>query len=121
MPGLRPCPERGCPVLVATGRCAEHAKERTVRRGTRQERGYGTDWERLRRWFKTQPQSALCRPCKAKGLIRAAGRDVDHIIPFDGLDDPLRLDPDNLQGICDDCHKAKTAAHANTMKAIVNG
>jgi len=35
-------------------------------------------------------------------------RDVDHKIPFRSLDDPRRLDSDNLQSLCAACHKQKT-------------
>jgi len=39
-----------------------------------------------------------------------ATRQIDHIVPFRGLDDPLRLDRANLQGLCASCHSRKTAA-----------
>jgi 5-methylcytosine-specific restriction endonuclease McrA len=34
---------------------------------------------------------------------------VDHIVPFHGLDDPLRLDENNLQTLCHTHHQQKTA------------
>ncbi|MCC7419957.1 MAG: HNH endonuclease [Planctomycetaceae bacterium] len=33
---------------------------------------------------------------------------VDHRIPFNGPDDPLRLDPSNLQSLCRRHHGLKT-------------
>ena len=33
----------------------------------------------------------------------------DHIVPFTGLDDPLRLDPNNVRLSHPRCHMAKTA------------
>ena len=36
--------------------------------------------------------------------------EVDHIVPFKGKDDPLRLDETNLQSLCRPCHATKTAA-----------
>lgn len=37
-----------------------------------------------------------------------AADDVDHIIRFEGLDDPLRLDPRSLQSLCRPHHNEKT-------------
>lgn len=51
----------------------------------------------------------LCRHCKQQGLIVPAEQ-VDHIQRFSGTDDPLRLDPANLQSLCMRCHQRKTAA-----------
>lgn len=48
----------------------------------------------------------LCKPCERQGTVRAS-REVDHRIPLvDGGSDS----DENLQGICPECHKAKTAA-----------
>ena len=47
----------------------------------------------------------LCQPCAGSGRITIA-KEVDHITPKSkGGEDSL----DNLQSICTDCHKAKTA------------
>ena len=72
-------------------------------RGTRQQRGYGAAWDRLRPTILTRDDH-LCQPCKAQGKITPA-RTVDHIKPKSqgGTDDPS-----NLRAICDGCHKAKT-------------
>ena len=35
---------------------------------------------------------------------------LDHIIPFRGVDDPRRTDPYNRQPLCDYHHKLKTIA-----------
>lgn len=47
----------------------------------------------------------LCVSCEAKGKTTAA-TEVDHIQPLHkgGTDEP-----DNLQGLCHDCHADKTA------------
>ena len=48
----------------------------------------------------------LCVVCEDEGRTRAAN-EVDHIVPlFNGGAD----DETNLQGLCEDCHKAKTRA-----------
>lgn len=50
---MRICPTRGCP-KVATGRyCDTHAREHDKQRGTKAERGYGADFQAVRRaWSK---------------------------------------------------------------------
>jgi 5-methylcytosine-specific restriction protein A len=50
----------------------------------------------------------LCAECLKEDL-RVAAVEVDHVIPFEGLDDPKRLDPDNLQSLCKAHHSRKTA------------
>ena len=73
--------------------------------GTRHERGYGYEWTKLRAHILRRDQY-LCQPCLTKGRPTNATQ-VDHIIPKsqDGEDDS-----DNLQAICDQCHKEKTHA-----------
>lgn len=69
------------------------------------ERGYDSDWERLRsRKIRTNP---LCEECERQGLVVPA-QDVDHIVPFEGRADPKRLDWSNLQSLCRSCHNRKT-------------
>ena len=73
------------------------------KKGNRHARGYGAAWSRLRRRIMER-DSMLCQPCKSAGRISGATQ-VDHIVSKaqGGTDDP-----DNLQAICDSCHKAKT-------------
>jgi 5-methylcytosine-specific restriction enzyme A len=99
---LRPCSSPGCPNLVAHGYCPTH---RTGQHGNSRERGYDTAWDKLRKVVRAE--EPLCRMCLAVGMIEAT-RQVDHIVPFRGLDDPLRLDRSNLQGLCATCHGRKT-------------
>jgi hypothetical protein len=42
------CAEPGCPAITDTTRCTEHTRQRDRARGTRQQRGYGADHDRLR-------------------------------------------------------------------------
>ena len=80
-------------------------------RGTRQERGYGAAWDRLRLVILRRDMG-LCQPCRVKGRATAAAA-VDHIKPKaqGGTDEP-----DNLQAICDDCHRIKSAAEGHGAK-----
>ena len=83
---------------------------------SRHERGYNYRWTKLRAYVlkcdKQGRPGELCQPCLRKGRPTPATQ-VDHIIPKsqDGTDDM-----DNLQAICDDCHKAKTAQEATGGK-----
>jgi 5-methylcytosine-specific restriction protein A len=69
------------------------------------QRGYDATWRKLRR---TQlAQEPLCRYCTQQGYTVTA-EVVDHIAPVRERPD-LRLDPDNLQSLCKECHdKIKT-------------
>lgn len=71
------------------------------RNGTKQQRGYGGEWEKIS--LMKRRQTPVCEVCRA-----APATEVDHIIPFKGLADPLRTAWDNLQSICSACHSAKT-------------
>ncbi len=80
-------------------------KKKHDRRPSSFRRGYDRVWRRLRDSHKTE--NPLCLHCIQKGFVTVA-REIDHIIPFDGLNDPLRLDPSNLQSLCRSCHAIKT-------------
>lgn len=119
----RPCRHLGCGTLVrdGSGYCPQHQKERQAgkfgdsRRGSRHERGYGSDWVKIRHLVLTR-DNGLCIPCQREGRITLA-RHVDHIInkaewqrthgSLSGVDDES-----NLQSICVDCHRRKTQAEA---------
>jgi len=74
-------------------------------RGTAEQRGYDTAWRKLAKAFKSA--NTLCCGCLSRGVVTEA-RHADHIVPFNGIDDPLRLDWDNLQALCEHCHMVKT-------------
>lgn len=71
---------------------------------SRQSRGYGAAWDRLRKQI-LERDSYICQPCKRRAKI-VIGNQVDHIKPKaqGGTDSE-----GNLEAICNDCHKAKTA------------
>lgn len=72
--------------------------------GSRHDRGYDWQWVKLRGHVLRRDYH-LCQPCHRSGRTTEATQ-VDHIIPKaqDGTDDM-----DNLQSICEPCHKIKTA------------
>ena len=74
-------------------------------RGNRHERGYDTAWDKLRTWYAAK--HPLCESCLRRNHITPM-KDVDHIEPFCGLEDPNRLNPANLQSLCRPCHNKKT-------------
>jgi len=67
------------------------------------QRGYGADWQRVRRHILDRDQW-ICYKCQKK----LAGPDatVDHIIPL-ALSTEGRLDPANLAACCRSCNSSK--------------
>lgn len=108
----QPCARPGCPELVKIGKryCDKHSKSSQQMqdryRGSSTSRGYDSDWRNARDWHIGE--HPLCAECERQGIVKA-GEHVDHIIPFRGIEDPLRLDADNLQTLCRECHSRKTA------------
>lgn len=108
----RPCRHPCCSKLSrdGSGFCDAHQEDRHAgrfadrARGSRHERGYGSEWDKKRRLI-LQRDNGLCQPCLKGGRVSGATQ-VDHIIPkAEGGTD----DDSNLQSICVPCHKAKTA------------
>lgn len=83
----------------------KHARPREYR-GTAQQRGYDYRWSKLRNWWiRKHP---LCQDCMDEGITNNEQLEVDHVIPFMGKDDPLRLDTTNLRTRCKRHHRIKT-------------
>lgn len=103
----RPCTEPGCKAVVVdgSGRCSDHARLKW-RKVTPTVRITGRRLQRMReRLFKREP---LCAECRRLGIVKLATQ-RDHIVPLaeGGADDET-----NEQGLCDDCHEAKSLAEA---------
>lgn len=110
-----PCNKPGCGKLTNKRFCEEHTKTEAKHnwqsdkvRGNRHHRGYGNEWERIRK-VVLKRDTYLCQPCLKEGRVKAAIA-VDHITPKaqGGTDDEW-----NLQSICNPCHLAKTARERN--------
>ena len=114
-----PCGKPGCNGLVRDAKCSicgpvrRHStwanKEYDKARGTPAQRGYGHNWQKLRKMILAdslhESHGPLCVECRRQGKTVIA-TDVDHILPkAQGGGD----DWDNLQSLCSTCHKRKTA------------
>lgn len=108
MPSRPPriCNKPGCGATTQGRYCPAHAaepKRLELERPDATKRGYGRRWARYRRWFLAQPENRLC----ACGCGRLA-REVDHVVPVSGPDDPLFWDASNHQALTHECHSRKT-------------
>ncbi|GGH24501.1 HNH endonuclease [Cribrihabitans marinus] len=94
------------------------------RRGSASQRGYGAPWRRLRKRI-LQRDLHLCQPCLSRSrttaadavdhIINKASATADEMITLDGV--RMHFDDErNLQAICNECHKAKTAREGNGGK-----
>jgi 5-methylcytosine-specific restriction enzyme A len=127
------CTTPGCRELVrGRAKCPRHTQDVERRRGSPFARGYDTDWRRVRaEHIAANPWCAEClkicvscrrvesehgkpsfnpheTPCPAFTPTQTQATQVDHATPFQGEDDPLRLDPANLVSMCASCHGRKT-------------
>lgn len=59
----------------------------------------------------------MCVRCASKGYMKAADM-VDHIVEVRDNQD-LMLDRDNLQSLCNSCHRFKTEAEKKKRKGII--
>ncbi len=101
----RPCTYAGCGRLVndGTSRCEQHPHKAWARTATpAPQRPSGRANQRLRReLFEREP---LCVECKRRGRVSLATQ-RDHIVPLaEGGQDVA----ENVQGLCNECHMAKT-------------
>lgn len=86
-------------------------RKREEARGTKQQRGYGGEWERISRLYRDR--NPVCEMC-----CDAAADDVDHIRPFNGVNDPKRTEWANLQSLCRKCHNIKTTHGQKRMEVV---
>lgn len=93
------------PKLKSTSRVAAQSSNWN-RRATRQERGYGRSHELMRNLVLTE--EPLCRACATVDRVSATVI-ADHIVPkAEGGTD----ERSNYQGLCEPCHRRKTAREA---------
>lgn len=74
-------------------------------RKTAPQRGYDWRWQKLRKAYVAE--HPWCEDCLLEGK-HVPVHEVDHVIPFKSLDDPLRLDWHNCRSRCRPHHALKT-------------
>lgn len=102
----KPCTAPGCRALVrdGSGRCSAHPRAQWAKKPTATKRITGRRLQRMREaLFARKP---LCAECQRNDRVTLATQ-RDHIVPLaeGGADDET-----NEQGLCDDCHDAKSEA-----------
>lgn len=100
------CNMPGCILYASQGSayCRVHARQRDRGRGTKQERGYGGQWDTVRAYYlRGHP---LCEDCKTQGIYKAAVH-VHHMLPVKEYP-AHRLRLDNLRALCLTCHARYT-------------
>ena len=103
-------PPRACPCggLIREGKCSRCGpKKRAPHKQTTTERGYGWDWQKLVAQRNRDPDHVLCQDCLEAGMVRAA-TERHHMVKIKHAPD-LRLEPENIRDLCDECHDARTA------------
>lgn len=101
----RPCSHPGCGALVrdGTGRCSKHPKATWVK-SSPVKRVTGRRLQKLRaELFARDP---LCAECRRQGRVTLATQ-RDHRV---SLEEGGTEDLENIQGLCHDCHDAKSKA-----------
>lgn len=126
----KPCTECGALVHGGGARCPLHpvriGQFADPRRGSRHQRGYGSQWVKTRERILTRDAGICqCDECKAAGRLRSATQ-VDHRVnkatwklthgTLAGVDDDS-----NLQSINAECHQAKTAREAQQGRRVRGG
>lgn len=108
---LRPCLEPGCPQLVSSGRCPEHAA--AVDRAAH-DRPWRSVYDNPR-WRALRRQVRREQPWCAVDGCRNMTAEVDHIVAMQDGGDPF--DRDNVQGLCRRHHSEKTADELRARRA----
>lgn len=109
---LRPCLKNGCPALTDGRYCPDHQPSKVEERPSSTKRGYGRNWQKLRRMvLARRPVCAdpfgIHKEQNSGGVLAT---DVDHIVPKAmGGSDAM----DNLQPLCHSCHSRKTALESS--------
>lgn len=80
------------------------------------ERGYDHDWTKFIARL-TSGRAAVCEHCWHYRGVAVPTQLFDHVIPFRGLTDPLRLDEANVRPLCRSCHTRKTQGYDDRIRA----
>ena len=104
---LVPCLDCGVP--TRSSRCVNCSEKRLSElpapiKGNTTERGYGSDWQRVRILILNRDRWT-CYLCNKK--LAGSDATVDHIIPI-AIDPSLRLTPSNLAACCRACNSSRS-------------
>jgi 5-methylcytosine-specific restriction enzyme A len=103
-----PCLEPGCPRLTRTGsRCSKHQVSGWSLTASPAERGYGSEWVKIRR--VVLEEEPTCRLCGEPAT------DVDHIIAKAHGGTDRRS---NLRALCRRCHQRKSSSEGGRAAKI---
>jgi 5-methylcytosine-specific restriction enzyme A len=113
---LKPCRTIGCPNLTRERYCNQHtnglAKERSYYdrfiRDKDSKKFYNSKAWNIAREQALIRDNRLCQHCLNRKRITYADM-VDHIVPIK-INWELRVSINNLQSLCNACHRAKTEA-----------
>lgn len=104
---MRVCSEPGCGELVEAGKCVAHRREYDKARGTREERGYGTEHRATRAALLPEAYGTPCSLC---------GR---YMFPHHKLDLDHTADRKGYRGIVHaHCNRSDGAKRGNAMRAV---
>lgn len=106
---LRVCSTPGCPTLVPKqGRCPQHQAQHERARGTRQQRGYDTTHQRLRKQWEPRVNTGTVACWRCGQLIHPTEPwDMGH----DDLDRRMYRGPEHAA-----CNRATTGRAPNTTR-----
>ena len=104
----KPCTFPGCPNLTYNRTCEQHAgtafasssRLHDLTRPNAAARGYDSVWARFSKFFRSQ--NPLCGACEVRPVD-----DTHHIRALKSGGE--RLDPNNVVGLCRECHRCITA------------
>lgn len=135
---LRACPEPGCPERVDGGLCPAHRRKANQRRGSAAQRGYDSQWRRLRLRFLRERCDACgddpngnCPQCAGSGLAHrwcadclrdgfmVIAEEIHHVESIKRAPH-RRLDSSNLMALCGPCHDRRTRQEAREAIGGVN-
>lgn len=108
----KPCRFPRCPALTRERFCAAHKqqvqREYDATRGTTQQRGYGSQWQRLRKTILARDPICTWPGCSERST------DVDHIVAKRKGGSESET---NLRGLCHEHHSLKTVREDGAFKS----
>ena len=109
-----PCRYPMCPNTTRSGYCDDHKDyEKSVKANYEKCKGKSDDfyrstkWRKFRHWYVNVKGNSLCVKCLEEGRGPVTMKILDHIKEI--KDGGAKLDPENVQSLCQECHNRVTA------------